>query len=134
MIEQEKKAGGADAPPAADEAKVPAPPKLLGTLPREKVIDLQWPVEYDGVVYDKVTIRRLTGKETRDFMDLLSSGGKTDMPPMIDVPLEVYEAMDADDQYACDEAAMDFLPRALREASDLALEAMKSTALSSPAP
>ena len=90
--------------------------KIVTNLPREKVVTLTYPVEFDGRLYESITIRRITGAEVVDYMDRLQQRERL-MPPVVECPVEVYEAMDADDQFMVDEAAMDFLPRQLRVAA-----------------
>lgn len=90
--------------------------KIVTNLPREKVVTLTYPVEFDGRLYESITIRRITGGEVAGYMDRLQQGERI-MPPVVDCPVEVYEAMDADDQDLVDEAAMDFLPRRLKAAA-----------------
>lgn len=90
--------------------------KIVTNLPREKVVTLTYPVEFDGRLYESITIRRITGGEVAGYMDRLQQGERI-MPPVVDCPVDVYEAMDADDQDLVDEAAMDFLPRRLKAAA-----------------
>lgn len=90
--------------------------RIVTTLPRKKVVKLTYPVEFDGRLYEVINIRRITGGEVADYTDRLQQRERL-MPPVVDCPVEVYEAMDADDQFFVDEAAMDFLPRQLKVAA-----------------
>lgn len=90
--------------------------RIKTDVPREKTVPLQWPVEFGDALYESIVIRRITGGEVADYMDRLQRGERL-MPPVVDCPVEVYEAMDADDQFMVDEAAMDFLPRQLKTAA-----------------
>lgn len=81
---------------------------------RTKTIKLEWPLEYDGVTYTEVTARRLTGKDILSVRKLAASGGdmETAMFAMVcDIPVEVIEALDAQDVMRVVEAAQDFLPQ-----------------------
>lgn len=90
--------------------------RIVTKLPREKEVTLTYPVEFDGRLYETIRIRRITGGQVADYMDRLQQGERI-MPPVVECPVEVYEAMDADDQDMVDEAAMDFLPRRLKAAA-----------------
>jgi len=92
--------------------------KIVSTRERERKIPLEFEVEYDGKTYTEVTVRRVTGKEIEDYMEVLASSKERIVPPMIDCPLAVYEAMDDDDRFAIDTAMRDFLPRRLRVAAE----------------
>lgn len=105
----------ADAIETAAPAEKPVA-KIVTTIPREKQIALTYPVEFDGQLYEIITIRRITGGEVADYVDRLKEGARL-MPPVVNCPVEVYEAMDADDQDMVDEAAMDFLPHRLKTAA-----------------
>lgn len=92
-----------------------APPRFCGTRPREKLVPLDYPVEYDGKVYDGIRVRRMTVAEVGAFIE--AAGGedaKTARLPMFDAPPEVLDALDADDAERVNEVVRDFLPRALR--------------------
>lgn len=81
---------------------------------RSKPVPLTWPIEYDGKVYDTVTVRRITGAEVRSLL-AQAADGSLDFLPMLDCPQPVYEALDDDDLYEIDKVIADFLPRRLRE-------------------
>jgi hypothetical protein len=85
----------------------------------EKHLDLAVPVEFDGTLYERVSIRRLKG---RDFLKLQQMAGDEDVALLSIVtalPQEVIAELDADDFVNLSEAAQDFLPRRLREAADM---------------
>lgn len=88
---------------------------------REKMVPLEWPVEFDGKTYDAIRVHRVTGKEMRVFMEQLATGQGDVMPPMVDCPIEVWNAMDADDQQTIDLAAMEFTPKRLKAIFDAAV-------------
>ncbi|RWC91642.1 MAG: hypothetical protein EOS72_03015 [Mesorhizobium sp.] len=96
--------------------------RVVSTAPREKIVDLEFPVEFDGVIYTMVKVRRVTGKEVEDYMEALGRDERP-MPPMIECPREVYDAMDDDDRFALDEAVLPFLPRRLKAAAEQSLPA-----------
>jgi len=98
----------------ADEEKKPA--AFVSAVGREKIVPLEFPVEFDGKTWSEVRIRRVTGKEVETYLDGLVRGERP-MPPMFDCPHEVYDAMDDDDRLALDEAVVPFLPRRLKAAA-----------------
>lgn len=118
MSDEVKKEEQPAAPPVA---------KIISPVDREKVVPLTYPVEFNGTVYSSITVRRVTGKEVKDYLDKIGVEAFT-LPPTIDCPFEVWEAMDADDQLVVDEAAMAFMPRRLKVAVE---QILKSGALSS---
>lgn len=84
----------------------------------EKSIDLTVPVEFAGTLYERVSIRRLKG---RDFLALQRMTGDEDtalLSIVTALPPEVIAEMDADDFVNLSEAAKDFLPQRLRAAAD----------------
>lgn len=99
--------------PAAEPAPAPIAKAIYGRE-HEKLVPLEWPVEYDGMTYTEIRVHRVTGKEMRDFMEELRSGDGAVMPPMIDCPQDVWDALDDDDQMAVDEAAAEFMPKRLK--------------------
>lgn len=102
-------------------------PKLAKIItPKERHIDvpLEWPVEFDGQVYESVRIRRVTGREVEAFIHAATAAGENSpapKPPMLDCPVEVYEALDDDDRLAVEEALTPFLPRRLKAVLALTL-------------
>jgi len=96
-----------------------------------RVVDLQYPVEFDGKVYEKITVRRMTVAEVREFIREAAENPDVTMQTMIDVPAGVLEALDYDDFEKVDGTIYDFLPRLLREAYDQSRKAGESTPSSS---
>lgn len=117
----------------ADQEKEVVAPKFVGDRAREKVIPLEWPLEYDGKLYEAVTVRRCTGTEIAEYVVALA-GGQSPLFPGLDCPLEVYEALDADDLESVDEVVRDFLPRRFRAASAPTPEASDNTSTKSGTP
>ena len=96
----------------------PAPksePRFITDRVRSKFIALEWPVEFDGKVYHQIRVHRVTGREMTTFMEKIREGADDVLPPMVDCPLEVWNALDADDQFAIDQAATEFMPRRLKD-------------------
>ncbi|MFC5509258.1 phage tail assembly protein [Bosea massiliensis] len=84
---------------------------LLGARTRE--ITLEYPAEWEGKTYDKVTVRRMTPVEVGEFVAAAAAG--SDLPmAMLDIPEELFRALDNDDQEQIEEAIFDFLPRRLQ--------------------
>ena len=90
--------------------------------PRSRTIDLEWPVEFEGTVYETITIRRLSAREVADFIESLRDDPNKDEArwPMYDVPGAVLDALDDDDSLTLNEVALAFLPRRFRAAPDAA--------------
>lgn len=108
--------------------------KIVTKVPREKVIPLEFPVEFNGDLYDEIKVRRLTGAEVARYYEMVQEGYRSPRPPTVDCPDEVYDALDDDDRYTVEAAAIDFLPRRLREGIDaLTSESTAESSLSSPA-
>lgn len=105
---------------AAQESK-PAPPRLVGRegKERERVIPLEFPVEYDGKLYEELTVRRINGK---DFSAMSAFDGNKESvllaSLMTSAPVEVIEALDGDDFVELQEAVEAFLPRKLRQMAE----------------
>ncbi|MEN9896042.1 MAG: hypothetical protein RIR97_1894 [Pseudomonadota bacterium] len=81
----------------------------------EKTIKLTIPVEFGGITYSEISIRRLKGA---DFARLKSVAGDADaglLSLVCSVPPQVLGEIDADDYLALAEEARDFLPRRLME-------------------
>ncbi|MBB4092471.1 phage tail assembly protein [Ochrobactrum pecoris] len=85
------------------EAIAKTPPRFVnGDEGRLMVVDLDFPVEYDGVTYSQITIRRPVIREWRDYIqaciDAVNEHGKgaderVDMPWM-SAPAAVLESLD----------------------------------------
>lgn len=111
-VEAQKKA-------EAEAANKPAPPAArLIEKPgkeRERTIPLEYPVEYDGTVYETLTLTRLRGS---DFSALAGMKGDEEEVAlavlMTGAPREVIKALDGDDFVELQEAVQAFLPRKLR--------------------
>jgi hypothetical protein len=97
-----------------------------------RVVDLEFPVEFDGKVYDKITVRRMTMREMRAFVEGAANGDGSIMTPNIDCPLGLLDELDPDDFEKVNKAVEDFLPRALKAAIERAGEAGEPTPPSSP--
>lgn len=119
----------ADVTEAAAPAEKPVA-RIVTKLPREKVIPLEFPVEFDGKMIEAITVRRLSGSEVQAYIESVQVGYRSTRVPTIDCPDEVFEAMDDDDRYTVEVAALDFLPRRLREQVDALIS--ESSAESSP--
>lgn len=90
--------------------------KIVSPKERERTVPLEYPIEFDGKTYDAIRVRRVTGREVEEFMRALADDGAA-MPPMVDCPRAVYDAMDDDDRFEVDQAMLDFLPRRLKVAA-----------------
>jgi hypothetical protein len=102
-----------DERPAAEPVPVPIA-KVIYSGEHEKRVPLEWPIDFDGKVYDDIRVHRVSGKEVRDYLEALRTSEADILPPMIDCPIEVWNALDADDQQAVDVAATEFTPKRLK--------------------
>lgn len=101
---------------------------------RERMVPLNYPVEFDGKLWEEVRIRKITGRELADYIEVLQTSPSSVLPPMIDCPIEVWDAMDADDQADVDDAAQAFTPRRLKAAVELSQGIGGDTSVSSATP
>lgn len=98
--------------PPVKEAKIVSPKE------RHLDVPLDWPIEFDGKTFESIRIRRVTGVEVDSFLRQVGSlkdGERSPQLPVIDCPVEVYEALDDDDRLRVEEAMVAFLPRRLTE-------------------
>ncbi|THK38644.1 phage tail assembly protein [Ensifer sp. MPMI2T] len=105
----------------AAQASKPAPPRLVGKegKERERVIPLEFSVEYDGKVYEELTVRRISGKDFSAMSAFDGSKETTQLAAlMTGAPVEVIEALDGDDFVELQEAVQAFLPRKLRQMAE----------------
>ena len=99
-----------------DEPTLKPEARIVSTKPRSTTVALDHPVEFDGKLYESVTIRRVTGKQVDDFIRAsaaLKEGEPQPQLPSLDFPREVYDEMDDDDRLRVEEALLPFLPRRL---------------------
>jgi hypothetical protein len=94
-----------------------------------KDIPLQFPIEFDGMLYEKAHVRVASAKEIRSFMVKASSAedGELLVPIGVDLPQEVWDALSMDDQEAISEAVDAFTPARLKEAFERASKTGEST-------
>lgn len=104
----------------ATEAASPKIARIVTDIPREKMVRLQFPIEFGGELFEELRIRRVTGAEIAEYMDAVGRNEKA-IPPTFAFPREVYEALDDDDLLTIEEAAYAFLPRRLRVAAGAAV-------------
>ncbi len=95
-------------------SKKTAPAVVLGGN-RTRDIPLTYPAKFEGVIYDKVTIRRMSQDEMQAF--IAAAAGDDDIRlAMHDLPDVVFDALDPDDADAVNAAMLDMLPRKLKRA------------------
>ena len=87
---------------------------------RSETVMLDWPINYDGKVYDRLTVRRVTAGEVARFVEAVRAAPAevraTMRLPMVDAPDAVLVAFDPDDDDKVDEVISRFLPRRFRAA------------------
>lgn len=91
--------------------------RIVSPKERTATVELDWPIEFDGKTWNEVTIGRVTGKEVDEYLTAVLGGDTRTMLPVVKCPVEVYDALDDDDRFRVEEAALPFLPRRLREAA-----------------
>ena len=101
--------------------------RIVTSLPRDQMVPISFPVEFDGVLYEAVRVKRLTGAESLDYANAIASGEPPVVPPVVDVPEEVWLEMDADDRDAVEEIALDCWPRRMRQAIERTLNPPDNT-------
>jgi hypothetical protein len=82
---------------------------------RTREIPLTYPAEYNGVIHDKVTVRRMSQDEMQAFITAAAGDGDLRLA-MHDLPDVVFDALDPDDADAVTAAMIDMLPRKLKRA------------------
>lgn len=102
---------------ALAEAEKPKPPAAR-IVPREgkateQVVPLEYPVEYDGKIWESLTVRRVSG---RDFQNMAEAGDDAVFltAMLTGAPREVIEAMDGEDFIEVQGVVKAFLPRKLQ--------------------
>lgn len=94
----------------------PAPPSFVDQVSRSEVVHLQWPLTYDGRLWDKVVVSRPDTARVAAFVSRVNAvreaGGDTSsIPvPLYDAPDAVINALDPDDDDALEVVARRFLP------------------------
>ena len=106
---------GGEIAAGGEAAAVKPAAKFVPGKSRDRVVPLEYPVEFAGKTYDSITVRRMTGNEVAEFV---ANSADVKTLPMFDCPKEVIDALDADDSETLMTAVLDFLPRALRPAND----------------
>jgi hypothetical protein len=86
---------------------------------RTKIVDLDWPLEFDGKTYSSVTIRRATIGEWRTFWDEVAEG-KDPYAPWFVEPREVMDALDPDDDAKVADVVDGFFPDRYRAKTEKA--------------
>lgn len=92
-------------------------PQFIDTASRVTVEPLEWPIEYNGVVYREITIRRPTAADVRRWEKRIREAAerKEDIDtiplPVFDAPDDVIESLDEDDSERLGVVAQRFLPR-----------------------
>jgi hypothetical protein len=104
-------------------------PKFIGGAPRFKSIKLKSPLAYAGKEYRTICIVRLTAAEVAKFQDELDALLRSDPDATLRFPIFrdetgagipdiILNALDDDDKFELDKAAIDFLPRRFRAAPE----------------
>jgi hypothetical protein len=95
--------------------------RIVSPKERSTTVELDCPVEFDGKVWERIEVHRVTGREVEAYIQKITMLSETDARPpfpVIDCPNEVYEALDDDDRLRLEEAALPFLPRRLTQAAE----------------
>lgn len=104
----------------SETSDTPAEAQIVSPKERSSTVPLEWPIEFDGKLYESITIRRCSGREVDQFIAAVTTAanGANLKTPMIDCPDEVWAVMDDDDRLRLEEAVLPFLPRRLAQAAE----------------
>lgn len=93
-----------------------------------KTVPLEYPIRDDvtGEVIDKVTLRRMTERQVREFVEKAMAGEAVELP-IADIPSEALEALDDDDRQRVEQAVLDFMPVRLRVARAAGEQQLRET-------
>lgn len=94
------------------DSTVPAAPEFVTTAGRSEAVPLDWPLVYDGRVWDTITVSRMTAGQIAAFLEKAETAKRF---PMFDAPDAVLDALDADDADKVNEVVNRFLPRRFRD-------------------
>jgi hypothetical protein len=84
---------------------------------RFKDVPLSYPLNVDGALVNKITVRRLTAREVKDLQETMDENGflfERLIQPFTDQPQCVLDALDQDDFAEVAETVVDFLPEKMR--------------------
>lgn len=93
----------------------------------ETIVKLEYPIEYDGKIWDAITVSSPTVAQVAAFSERVAEarklGESTDgiRLPMFDAPDAVLDALHLDDDDLVSEAANRFLPRRFRASPESTL-------------
>ncbi len=73
-------------------------------------VELDWPIEFDGKIYDHIIIKRATIGEWRRYFEAMAEGARLPMPCFSE-PLEVIDSLDTDDDDKIQMVLDDFFPK-----------------------
>lgn len=117
IVEQMTAASATAAPAPTAPPMSAAPLKFVGEKKKWSVdVPLEFPFEHDGVLVEKVTIRRLTTAEMGEIAERHGSNFSVfnAYAVMTGLPAEVLMGLEACDGAEVSEVAYDFLPRRLK--------------------
>jgi hypothetical protein len=104
------RANAVQAPP--DAASKPVARQILPAgFEAERTIPLTVPVEFDGIAYTSVSIRRLKGSDFRLLQQMSGNEDVALLGIVTGLPAAIIDELDANDFIALTEAAQDFLPQ-----------------------
>jgi Phage tail assembly chaperone proteins, E, or 41 or 14 len=98
-----------------------AAPRFLDERAEIEPLPLKFPLEWDGQEYRQVELRRLKGKDFSKFRCLVAVGVSEDeatLSLISGLPVEVIQALDADDYLELIEKSQDFIPARFRQAAE----------------
>ena len=96
--------------------------RIVSDKPRSRAVPLEWPVSFEGVLYEAVTIRRLTAKEVAEFVESLKDSTTASEARLADVRCAGRRARRARRRrrVLVDEVVKGFLPHRFRGAGESA--------------
>ena len=106
------------------EAVATPQPAFAPGKPRSEDVPLEWPIDYQGKHYAKLTVRRVSTAQIADYAaQLIAKDPEAILGNVIDedgevVPLAVMQFLDDDDDKVVGEVISRFLPRVMRETDE----------------
>jgi hypothetical protein len=78
----------------------------------EDTVTLEYPIEFNGTVWDRITVRSPAVRDIAEFSARVAASDKPNFRlPMFDAPDDVLDALHLDDEDKLNEVALRFLPR-----------------------
>lgn len=108
-------------------SKAPSEARIVSDKPRSKDVPIDYPVEFDGKVWESIPMERSSGDQVAEYWEALREG-KELVPVGIKVPIEVWRKMDDDDRWRVEGIYDDdFFPQRLKDMGARIQETIEDT-------